>query len=48
MAKTGNTMIIPTDLANVAGFIKTAVSVVKDLPTGGVPSAVPPQSHKIG
>jgi len=35
MAKTGNTMIIPTDLANVAGFIKTAVSVVKDLPTGG-------------
>ena len=48
MAKTGNTMIIPTDLANVAGFIKTAVSVVKDLPIGGVPSAVPPQSHKIG
>jgi regulator of protease activity HflC (stomatin/prohibitin superfamily) len=48
MAKTGNTMIIPTDLANVAGFIKTAVSVVKDLPTGGVPGAVPPQSHKIG
>ncbi len=44
MAKVGNTMIIPTDLANVAGFIKTAVSVVKDLPTG----AVPPQSHKIG
>jgi regulator of protease activity HflC (stomatin/prohibitin superfamily) len=48
MAKTGNTMISPTDLANVAGFIKTAVSVVKDLPTGGVPGAVPPQSHKIG
>jgi len=48
MAKTGNTMIIPTDLANVAGFIKTAVSVVKDLPTGGVPGAVAPQPHKIG
>ena len=48
MAKTGNTMIIPTDLANVAGFIKTAVSVVKDLPIGGVPGAVAPQPHKIG
>jgi len=32
LAKASNTMIIPTDLANVAGFIKTAVSVVKDLP----------------
>lgn len=42
LAKTGNTMIIPTDLANVAGFIKTAVSVVKDLPTGGVPGAGTP------
>ena len=31
MAKTGNTMIIPTDLANVAGFIKTAYNVVKDV-----------------
>ena len=46
MAKTGNTMIIPTDLANVAGFIKTAVSVVKDLPTGGVSGAGTPP--KIG
>jgi regulator of protease activity HflC (stomatin/prohibitin superfamily) len=42
LAKTGNTMIIPTDLANVAGFIKTAVSVVKDLPAGGVPGAGTP------
>jgi regulator of protease activity HflC (stomatin/prohibitin superfamily) len=46
MAKVGNTMIIPTDLANVAGFIKTAVSVVKDLPAGGVPGAGGPP--KIG
>lgn len=29
LAKTGNTMIIPADLANIAGFIKTAASVVK-------------------
>ena len=28
LAKTGNTMIMPTDLANVAGFIKTAASVI--------------------
>ena len=29
LAKTGNTMILPTDLANVAGFIKAASSVLK-------------------
>ncbi len=29
LAKTGNTMIIPSDLANIAGFIKAASSVVK-------------------
>lgn len=29
LAKTGNTMIIPSDLANVAGFIKAASSVIK-------------------
>lgn len=29
LAKTGNTMIIPSDLANVAGFIKSASSVIK-------------------
>ena len=28
LAKTGNTMILPTDVANVAGFIKAAASVV--------------------
>ena len=28
LAKAGNTMIIPTDLANVAGFIKAAASVI--------------------
>ncbi len=28
LAKTGNTMIIPSDLANIAGFIKAASSVV--------------------
>jgi len=28
LAKTGNTMILPTDLANIAGFIKAASSVV--------------------
>jgi len=32
LAKTGNTMIIPTDLANVAGLIKTASSVIQNLP----------------
>lgn len=34
LAKTNNTMILPTDLANVAGFIKTASSVVQ---FGGTP-----------
>ncbi len=29
LAKTGNTMILPTDLANVAGFIKSVSSVIK-------------------
>ena len=29
LAKESNTMIIPSDLANVAGFIKTASSVIK-------------------
>lgn len=29
LAKTANTMILPTDLANVAGFIQAAASVVK-------------------
>ncbi len=33
IAKTGNTMILPTDLANIAGFIKAATTVVKS--TGG-------------
>ncbi len=32
LAKAGNTLIIPTDLANVAGFIKTASSVIRELP----------------
>ena len=30
LAQTNNTMIIPTDMANVAGFIQAATSVVKD------------------
>lgn len=29
LAKSGNTMILPTDVANVAGFIKAAASVVQ-------------------
>ena len=29
LAKEGNTMIIPSDLANVAGFIKAASAVIK-------------------
>ncbi len=33
LAKVGNTMIIPTDLANVAGLIKTASSVIQNTPT---------------
>lgn len=32
LARTGNAMIIPTDLANVAGLIKTASSVIQNLP----------------
>jgi len=36
LAKTNNSVIIPADLANVGGFIKAAVSVVKDLPVGSV------------
>ena len=31
LAKANNTMIIPSDLANVAGVLKAATSVVKDL-----------------
>ena len=33
LARTGNTMIIPTDLANVAGLIKTASSVIQNVPS---------------
>ncbi|MDD5704420.1 MAG: paraslipin [Kiritimatiellae bacterium] len=39
LAKTANTMIIPSDLANVAGFIKTASSVVGNF--GHAAAAVP-------
>jgi regulator of protease activity HflC (stomatin/prohibitin superfamily) len=31
LAKTNNTMIIPTDLANVAGVLKAATSIVKEV-----------------
>ncbi|MBQ7189603.1 MAG: paraslipin [Kiritimatiellae bacterium] len=31
LAKTGNTMIIPTDLANVAGVLKAATTIVKGI-----------------
>jgi len=31
LAKTNNTMILPTDLANVAGVLKVATSVVKEV-----------------
>ncbi|PIZ25064.1 MAG: paraslipin, partial [Chloroflexi bacterium CG_4_10_14_0_8_um_filter_57_5] len=31
MAKVNNTMIIPSDLANVAGVLKAATSIVKDV-----------------
>jgi len=31
LAKTNNTMIIPSDLANIAGVLKTATSVIKDV-----------------
>ncbi|MBR2838550.1 MAG: paraslipin, partial [Kiritimatiellae bacterium] len=30
LAKTNNTMIIPSDLANVAGIIKACTSIVKE------------------
>ena len=30
LAKTGNTMILPADLANISGFIKSAQSVLKE------------------
>jgi len=44
LAKTNNSVIIPADLANVAGFIKTAFSVVKDLPAGSAAhTSVPPK-----
>jgi regulator of protease activity HflC (stomatin/prohibitin superfamily) len=33
LAKTNNTMIIPSDLADIAGVIKTATSVLKTQPT---------------
>ena len=33
IAKAGNTMILPTDLANIAGFIKAATTVVKSTGT---------------
>jgi len=32
LAKANNTMIIPSDLANVAGFVKAASAVIKDVP----------------
>jgi regulator of protease activity HflC (stomatin/prohibitin superfamily) len=40
LARTSNSMIIPTDLSNVAGFIKAASSVVRDVaPAAAVPAA---------
>jgi regulator of protease activity HflC (stomatin/prohibitin superfamily) len=45
LAKSGNTMIIPSDLANVAGFIKTASSVVSTLPKPGAPE--PPKPPRL-
>jgi regulator of protease activity HflC (stomatin/prohibitin superfamily) len=35
LAKTNNTMIIPSDLADIAGVIKTATSVIKPQPATG-------------
>ncbi len=32
LAKTNNTVIIPTDLSDIAGMIKTATSVIKEVP----------------
>ena len=37
IAKTANTMVLPTDMANIAGFIKTATTVVKGV-------SVPPEA----
>ena len=31
LAKANNTMIIPTDLANIAGVVKAATSVIKEV-----------------
>ena len=31
IAKTGNTLVLPTDMANVAGFLKAATTVVKEV-----------------
>lgn len=31
IAKAGNTMVLPTDMANIAGFLKTAQSVIKEV-----------------
>lgn len=45
LAKSANTMIIPSDLANVAGFIKTASSVVSNLPKPA--AAEPPRPPRL-
>ena len=34
LVKENNTMIIPTDLADMAGFIKSATAVIKQQSTG--------------
>ena len=31
IAKAGNTMVLPTDMANIAGFLKAAQAVVKEV-----------------
>ena len=31
IAKTGNTLVLPTDMANIAGFLKAATTVVKEV-----------------
>ena len=38
LAKTNNTMIIPSDLADIAGVIKTATSVIKQAPVSASPA----------
>ena len=38
LAKTNNTMIIPSDLADIAGVIKTATSVIKQAPVSPSPA----------